>query len=263
MPDLNIISSTHHDTYPFISPNNRLKDAAENRIILITGAGGGIGLATAASFAQASATTIVLVGRTAAKLEQAKKALSSRFSDCTFIAEQADVADEKDVDKLFKRLQENGIEVDVLVNNAGVSAYLGPIKDCSIDAWWQNYVSVFRQPYFLDLGPHDEIVLTFYCFAGSHAQRPTNRDQSLSACSYENDSSSRAHDLLNRRQQYRSEFQQLCFGQVCVESGDRVGSNGRQRSRHPGYRFSSWRYPRYWYDVQVARVYAAILYGDW
>lgn len=37
-------------------------------------------------------------------------------------------------------------EIDVLVNNAGASLSVGPVKDSDIDAWWKTFVSVLASP---------------------------------------------------------------------------------------------------------------------
>lgn len=56
------------------------------------------------------------------------------------------MSDENDIEQLFERLKAQGIEVDVLVNNAGVSAYHGLIKDCEVKNWWKNYVIMLKGP---------------------------------------------------------------------------------------------------------------------
>ena len=141
MSEFSIIQPTHKDVYDFISPECNLKDAAKGRSVLITGAGTGIGKATAISFAEAGSKTIVVVGRRMNVLEDVKAEIEKKFKDCQVLAESVDVSDANDVEQLFEKLQAHAIELDVLINNAGINLSHDNIRNTNVDDWWKTCVS--------------------------------------------------------------------------------------------------------------------------
>lgn len=93
---------------------------------LVTGASTGIGAAVAERLA-ASGVHLVLVARSADKLGEAAARLSRRHG-VTVRALPLDLAIPDAPTRLVKTLVDEGIEVELLVNNAGVSAS-GPVLD--------------------------------------------------------------------------------------------------------------------------------------
>jgi len=94
------------------------------RSILITGAGAGIGRATARLFL-AEGWEVTLLGRRLAPLEDtASGHPSARIITC-------DVGDPAEVEAAFAQLP----RLDVLFNNAGVSAPAAPIDEIPVDQW--------------------------------------------------------------------------------------------------------------------------------
>lgn len=96
-------------------------------VVLVTGAGSGIGAATARRFAEEGAT-VVLAGRTREKLD-AVAADSERMH-----VEVCDVSDGAAVRALVDGVVEAHGHLDVLVNNAGVGNP-GTVVDTSDDDW--------------------------------------------------------------------------------------------------------------------------------
>jgi len=84
-----------------------------NRTILITGGTSGIGLAYAKLLVKQN-NHVIITGRDAVKLDQAQQ----EVPQVKII--QTDVSSPEDIDTLFRSLQEQGIVLDVLFNNAGV-----------------------------------------------------------------------------------------------------------------------------------------------
>ena len=103
-----------------INPSGRpserkLRDAVEDKVILVTGASYGIGEAAARKLARAGAE-VLLVARSRDKLDDLKAQLGeSVFSYPT------DLSDPESVDDLAARVLERHGHVDVIVNNAGKS----------------------------------------------------------------------------------------------------------------------------------------------
>lgn len=86
---------------------------------LVTGASSGLGVECAHALALAGAD-VALVARRAERLEAHARELSARYGVRT-AAIAADVAIEADIDKAFTQARERLGEIDILINNAGVS----------------------------------------------------------------------------------------------------------------------------------------------
>lgn len=101
----------------------------ENKTVIITGAGSGIGEATAKRFSDEGAN-VVLVGRTKKKLDKVAGALSG---DNVMVA-PFDIGDENAVKDLFRAVIKEFKTVDVLVNNAG-TFFGGKVQDIKTKDW--------------------------------------------------------------------------------------------------------------------------------
>lgn len=99
------------------------------RIAFVTGAGSGIGAASAIAFAEAGAA-VALIGRTAAKLET----VAHRIRDAggRAIAVAADVADETAVDAAVARTVSELGGIDIAFNNAGTLGAMTPLADMAV-----------------------------------------------------------------------------------------------------------------------------------
>ncbi|MFM7482958.1 MAG: SDR family oxidoreductase [Burkholderiaceae bacterium] len=106
------------------------------KVALITGAGAGIGKATARAFVHAG-YRVVLAGRQLDKLEQAIADIGG--SAASALAQRCDVGDPESVNQLFDATQRQFGRLDVLFNNAGVSAPAVPIETLTY-AQWQSVV---------------------------------------------------------------------------------------------------------------------------
>jgi meso-butanediol dehydrogenase/(S,S)-butanediol dehydrogenase/diacetyl reductase len=85
-----------------------------SRVIVITGAGVGLGRALARRFAQ-DGDDVVLLGRTAAKVEAAAKDIGERA-----MAVACDVASPDSVRRAFAAIAQRHPHIDVLINNAAI-----------------------------------------------------------------------------------------------------------------------------------------------
>ena len=101
--------------------------------ILITGAGSGIGAATARA-AHAAGANVVLAGRRAARLEAIADELTSRRPERPAVAVAADVTNPADVARLVERTLAVDGRIDVLVNNAAQGFY-SPVSDADLDLY--------------------------------------------------------------------------------------------------------------------------------
>lgn len=96
-----------------------------DKVVLITGASAGIGLATARSFARAGAK-LALVARTADILQQLAGELTEQGSEA--IALPADVSDPKQIQQAIQDTLSRFGRLDVIINNVG-QAVVGSIAD--------------------------------------------------------------------------------------------------------------------------------------
>ncbi|TCR00411.1 meso-butanediol dehydrogenase/(S,S)-butanediol dehydrogenase/diacetyl reductase [Neorhizobium sp. JUb45] len=101
----------------------------ENQVVIVTGAGSGIGKATALRFLDEGAR-VVFVGREKSKLDKA----ASGFQQDRVLIVEADVSIESDAEKIVKETTDRFGRLDTLVNNAGVHAQ-GKVDELSTDAW--------------------------------------------------------------------------------------------------------------------------------
>jgi len=107
------------------------------KIAIVTGAGTGVGKSAALALNQAG-WTVVLAGRREQPLKDVQ-ADSAHPNHCTVMP--TDVADPASVEKLFDAAVKLHGRVDLLFNNAGVSAPGVPLDELSIDQW-KNVVDI-------------------------------------------------------------------------------------------------------------------------
>ncbi len=99
----------------------------ERPTALVTGGSRGIGLEVAKEFAR-NGHDLVLVARGKESLESVSNRLREEYG-CTVTAIPLDMIAEGAPADLFRQVQEQGVRVDVLVNNAGIADY-GHFSDC-------------------------------------------------------------------------------------------------------------------------------------
>ncbi|MBI5697186.1 MAG: SDR family NAD(P)-dependent oxidoreductase, partial [Thaumarchaeota archaeon] len=92
----------------------------QNKVVLVTGSGTGIGQTVAKLFAENGASIIIL-GRRKEPLEDTKKILDEiisriKSSAKVWLFPGVDVSDELGVSQMFESLQKSNVSVDVVVN---------------------------------------------------------------------------------------------------------------------------------------------------
>jgi NAD(P)-dependent dehydrogenase (short-subunit alcohol dehydrogenase family) len=108
------------------------------KLALVTGAGAGIGRATALELARQGADTVVIVDRDLAAAQQTAAAVRETGADAA--AYQADVSDEAAVNDLAAQVNSDHGVVDILVNNAGIGM-AGRFLETT-PAHWDNILGV-------------------------------------------------------------------------------------------------------------------------
>lgn len=111
--------------------NNKI--GMQNQSVLITGAGTGIGRATALLFAKEGARLVLAdihEGRVREVAEEAK-----REGAADVIALKADISKNADVQSMIAEAANRYGRLDAAFNNAGIEGELAPTAECSRDNW--------------------------------------------------------------------------------------------------------------------------------
>ena len=107
----------------------------DSAVAIVTGAGRGIGRAIAREYASHGAK-VALASRTVAQLEAVAREISHEGG--TAVAVPTDVTDHKSVTRLVDRAESELGDVDILVNCAGSYGAIGPVQECSAEAWLRD-----------------------------------------------------------------------------------------------------------------------------
>jgi NAD(P)-dependent dehydrogenase (short-subunit alcohol dehydrogenase family) len=102
------------------------------KIALVTGAGSGVGKATALALLR-EGYAVVLAGRRTEALEQTQAEAGPDGTRA--LAVSADVSDPASVSALFQKTKEAFGRLDLLFNNAGVSAPPVPLEELTVEQW--------------------------------------------------------------------------------------------------------------------------------
>ena len=103
--------------------------AFEGKVVLITGAGSGIGEAVARAFARAGAT-LVAADKDKDRLEALEKDLGTE----KLLVKKVDTSDVGDCEDLVEAAIKKFGKIDVLVNDAGVD-HMGAVDEGGLDQW--------------------------------------------------------------------------------------------------------------------------------
>ena len=106
--------------------------ASSTKIALITGAGSGIGKASALALMR-NGWSVVLAGRRKELLEDVARAGQSAGARSLVVP--TDVADVASIRNLFARTKETFGRLDLLFNNAGIGAPAVPMEDLPFEKW--------------------------------------------------------------------------------------------------------------------------------
>ena len=117
----------------------------KNKVILITGAGSGLGKALALAAGQVGAK-VICAGRRTDKIQQTSDEVTKVGGVGTAV--EMDVTDLKSVEKAVKLAEKVG-PIDVLINNAGIITGMKAVQDLPVEEWDKIMATNVRGPYLL------------------------------------------------------------------------------------------------------------------
>jgi short-subunit dehydrogenase involved in D-alanine esterification of teichoic acids len=147
----NVTKTVHSQVYDAISPT-RPELSHAGKTILITGGGTNVGLGIASSFVHASASTVIIVGRRAEVLEQAKiqleAAAKAAGTGTKILARACDIVNTSDADGLWAFLSQQNIAVDVFVSNAAKMVDPEPMMRQGFSEVWSQVEANLKAPMY-------------------------------------------------------------------------------------------------------------------
>ena len=124
-------------------------DCLKDKVIVVTGAGDGIGRVAALTYAKHGAT-VVLLGRTIAKLEYVYDEIEALGNHQTAIYPiNFEGAVEKDYEDMALKLEEEYGRIDGLLLNAAVLGPKTPINNYSVHSWQQVMQINLNSPFMM------------------------------------------------------------------------------------------------------------------
>jgi short-subunit dehydrogenase len=112
----------------------RNSSTLQGKVAVVTGASRGIGFAIAEALA-ISGCNLAITARRASPLQQAARRLRSH--NVTVLEKNADVADPRAVEDLFRAVRKQYGNVDILINNAGMAHALADVEKLPWETWQQ------------------------------------------------------------------------------------------------------------------------------
>jgi NAD(P)-dependent dehydrogenase (short-subunit alcohol dehydrogenase family) len=120
------------------------RDLIKNKVAIITGAGGGIGLETAKSLLSLNAK-VVIAEFDQYKVDYARSELEQNFNKTEFLVQKTDIGDASSVAELKDIVLKRFGKVDIIINNATV-APLGYVWEIPLEDWDHSYAVNLRGP---------------------------------------------------------------------------------------------------------------------
>jgi NAD(P)-dependent dehydrogenase (short-subunit alcohol dehydrogenase family) len=117
----------------------------KDKVVLITGAGSGLGKALALAAGQVGAK-VICAGRRMDKIQQTADEVTKVGGVGTAV--EMDVTDLKSVEKGLKVAEKVG-QVDILINNAGIITGMKAVQDLPVEEWDKIMATNVRGPYLL------------------------------------------------------------------------------------------------------------------
>lgn len=120
VPILAYTETLHNTSYAGIDPKSNDDLSTAGKVILITGASGGLGRSIAFSFANSKPKALILLGRNSNALLQTEKSIKASHENIVVKSYKLELCDSGDVHQVFQRVAREFGRIDILVHAAGV-----------------------------------------------------------------------------------------------------------------------------------------------
>lgn len=128
----------HSTTYAGINPTQPGLSTA-GKVVLITGASGGIGRATASSFAASGPRALILLGRRADALAETATIVRASHAEVIIQTHEAELCDASSVRNAMNKVAAEFGGIDILVHCAGVLAPVVPLLEVDPATFLDGY----------------------------------------------------------------------------------------------------------------------------
>lgn len=129
---------THSATYPAIDPSLPALSTS-GKVVLITGASGGIGRAAALSFARSGPKSLILLGRRAEALAETAQLVRSAHAGLGTETHEIELCDAPALRAVLEGVAARAGAIDVLVHSAGVLAPVVPLMEADPATFLDGY----------------------------------------------------------------------------------------------------------------------------
>ena len=147
----------------------------EGKVVIVTGAGSGIGSATARRFLSEGAS-VVLNGRREHKLHETAQG----FNEAKVLIHSGDISDEAYVAKLVGDTVAKFGKLHVLVNNAGWAAF-GPFEQTTTEVWRKTMATDLDGVFFGSREALPHLLKTGGCIVNTSSSSGVRADWGMSA----------------------------------------------------------------------------------
>ncbi|KAL7806819.1 putative NADP(+)-dependent dehydrogenase [Trichoderma aethiopicum] len=137
-PPLSYTKVAHSTSYPAISPSSPAL-STNGKVVLITGASGGIGRATAASYAVSGPRALILLGRRSDALAETEALVRSKNADVAVQTHKVDLCDAPAVRDVFNKVAAEFGGIDIVIHAAGVLAPVVPLVEADPTTFLDGY----------------------------------------------------------------------------------------------------------------------------
>jgi len=141
--------TVYREVYPAIEPT-QASLSQKGKVVIVTGASQGLGArGFVPSFAAAGAKAIVLVARSADKLNEVASSLSRSHPNVKTLVVPTDITDPASVKALFEKVKEKYGHADLLINSAGLFKAIAPVKNVDQNMWWDELTLNIRGTFLM------------------------------------------------------------------------------------------------------------------
>jgi NAD(P)-dependent dehydrogenase (short-subunit alcohol dehydrogenase family) len=145
---ISFTKTLHNDVYPLIDPT-KSNLSQTSKVVLITGAGRGIGRSIALQYARSGVACIILCARTTSQLDEVEVSIKQISSSIKVRKFTLDITDAAQVSIVAKTVKQEEGRLDILVNNAAVGEAWVPITESNPEEWWKSWEVGIKGTYLM------------------------------------------------------------------------------------------------------------------